>query len=35
MMNKQIECVVDSRMGEAKVLDRAIRENAEALGYGR
>lgn len=34
MMNKQIECVVDSQMKQSDELDKAIRKNVEALGYG-
>ena len=33
-MNKQIVGVVDSQMKQSDELDKAIRENAEALGYG-
>jgi len=33
-MNKQMGCEVCSQIGEAQALDKTIRENAEALGYG-
>ena len=33
-MNKQIVGVVDSQMNQAEELDKAIRKNLEALGYG-
>lgn len=33
-MNKQIVGVVDSRMKQSDELDKAIRKNLEALGYG-
>jgi len=33
-MNKQIECGVCSQMNQSDELDKAIRKNLEALGYG-
>ena len=33
-MNKRIECGVCSQMNQSDELDKTIRENAEALGYG-
>lgn len=33
-MNKQIGCVVNSQMNQSDELDKAIRKNLEALGYG-
>ena len=33
-MNKQIVGVVDSQMKQSDELDKAIRKNLEALGYG-
>lgn len=33
-MNKKIVGVVDSQMNQAEELDKAIRKNLEALGYG-
>jgi hypothetical protein len=33
-MNKQIVDVVDSQMKQSDELDKAIRKNVEALGYG-
>jgi|TARA_R110000796_G_scaffold252644_1_gene390114 hypothetical protein len=33
-MNKQIVGAVDSQMKQSDELDKAIRKNLEALGYG-
>jgi len=33
-MNKPMQRGVDSQMSQGEVLDKAIRKNLEALGYG-